>query len=224
MNVEGVFQALVGLGAMWVLWLLVGLSVVALAVILERWVFFLTTREAVTALQLRVTRALERGDEAAMKRRLDESPSMEARIVAAALSASSPEEAEEKMAAESQLQRLRSERNLAYLGTLGNNAPFVGLLGTVVGIIGAFHQLDASGGQLTQGLMAEIGEALVATAVGLLVALPAVAAFNTFQRTISVRLAQGDALGRQFIAGLFARRVREANSERTPTSTRARAC
>jgi biopolymer transport protein ExbB len=100
----------------------------------------------------------------------------------------------------------------------------VGLLGTVVGIIGAFHQLDASGGQLTQGLMAEIGEALVATAVGLLVALPAVAAFNAFQRAITVRLAQGDALGRQFIAQLFARRDRKSSPERTPTSSRARAC
>lgn len=202
MNVEGVFRALVGLGATWVLWLLVGLSVVAVAVILERIVFFWSTKISGEKLRLQVTRGLSRSDIEKVKRALDESPSLEARIIGAAMAAHSPAEAEERMAAESQMQRLRSEKNLAYLGTLGNNAPFVGLLGTVVGIIGAFHQLDASGGQLTSGLMAEIGEALVATAVGLLVALPAVAAFNVFQRAIVVRLSQGDALGREFVAHL----------------------
>ncbi len=202
MNVEGVFQALVGLGATWVLWLLVGLSVVAVAVILERIVFFWSTKTNGEKLRLQVTRGLSSHKLEQVKRSLDESPSLEARIIFAAMAAETPAEAEERMAAESQVQRLRSEKNLAYLGTLGNNAPFVGLLGTVVGIIGAFHQLDASGGQLTSGLMAEIGEALVATAVGLLVALPAVASYNVFQRAISVRLAQGDALGREFVAHL----------------------
>lgn len=202
MNVEGVFSALVGLGATWVLWLLVGLSVVAVAVTLERIVFFWSTHESGEALRLQVTRALERKDLKALRKKLDESPSLEARIVGAAMAADSPAEAEERMNAETQMQRLRSEKHLAYLGTLGNNAPFVGLLGTVVGIIGAFHQLDASGGQLTSGLMAEIGEALVATAVGLLVALPAVAAYNAFQRAIAVRLSKGDALGREFVAHL----------------------
>lgn len=202
MNVERVFTALVGLGATWVLWLLVGLSVVALAVILERLVFFWSTKVSGSALRLQVTRGLERKELDKVKRSLDELPSLEARIIGAAMAAATPAEAEERMAAESQMQRLRSEKNLAYLGTLGNNAPFVGLLGTVVGIIGAFHQLDASGGQLTSGLMAEIGEALVATAVGLLVALPAVASYNAFQRAIAVRLSRGDALGREFVAHL----------------------
>ena len=49
---------------------------------------------------------------------------------------------------------------------MGNNAPFVGLLGTVIGIIRAFHSLDESQGKITAGLMADIGEALVATAIG----------------------------------------------------------
>src|SRR5690606_1692920 len=203
MKVESVFSGLVGLGATWILWLLVGLSVLAVAVILERWVFFWSTKESGSSLRILLTRALERGDLASIRRRLDESPSLEARIVGAALASENPAEAEERMAAEADLQRLRSEKYLAYLGTLGNNAPFVGLLGTVIGIIAAFHELDASGGQLTSGLMAEIGEALVATAVGLLVALPAVASFNVFQRTIFVRLSQGSALGREFVAHLY---------------------
>lgn len=202
MKIDAAFQHLVGLGATWVLWALIGLSVIAVAVILERLVFFLSTKANRGDLRVQVNRGLARKQLAQVKRSLDESPSIEARIVSAAMRADCPEQADELMAAESSLQRLRAEKNLAFLGTLGNNAPFIGLLGTVIGIIGAFHQLDASGGQLTAGLMAEIGEALTATAVGLLVALPAVAAYNSFQRVLSVRLTQGDAWGREVVANL----------------------
>jgi biopolymer transport protein ExbB len=92
------------------------------------------------------------------------------------------------------------ERRLALLGTIGSNAPFVGLLGTVIGIIRAFHALDASGGQASTALMSEIGEALTATAIGLLVALPAVALFNFFQRQIAGRIATAEALGREMLS------------------------
>jgi biopolymer transport protein ExbB len=176
MNLEGAIAGLVGAGATWVLWLLAGLSVASLTIVLERLVFFSVHGKR-----------------------------LEASIASAGEQASCPAEAEVRMAAESQTQRLRCERNLAFLGTLGNNAPFVGLLGTVIGIIGAFRQLDVSGGQLTAGLMAEIGEALATTALGLLVALPAVAAKNGFQRAIQVRLNRGDARGREVIAKLHAR-------------------
>jgi biopolymer transport protein ExbB len=204
MNIDHVFQGLLALDATWVLWLLVGLSVIAVAVIFERAAFFWSTGVNPFALRMQLNEGLARSEPAKVKQQLNESRSMEARIVGAGVGASCPEEAAERMAAEAQVQRLRSERYLAYLGTLGNNAPFVGLLGTVIGIIGAFKQLDASGGQLTTGLMAAIGEALVATAVGILVALPAVAAYNAFQRAIAVRLNCGDLLGRELMAHLHA--------------------
>jgi biopolymer transport protein ExbB len=92
------------------------------------------------------------------------------------------------------------ERRLGVLGTVGSNAPFVGLLGTVIGIIRAFHALDASGGQVSTALMAEIGEALSATGVGLFVALPAVALFNYFQREIGLRVARAQALGHELLS------------------------
>jgi biopolymer transport protein ExbB len=205
MNIDSVFRNLVGLGATWILWFLVLLSSLALAVIIERLVFFVRTRERTQSLGTDLRLGISRKELGPVRKKLEGSPSLEARIVYAGFRASCPEEAEELMAAEAQLQRIRSEKNLAFLGTLGNNAPFVGLLGTVIGIIGAFEQLEVSGGQLTTGLMAEIGEALIATAVGILVALPAVAAYNAFQRAIQVRLNSGDALGRQLIAFLHAR-------------------
>ena len=109
------------------------------------------------------------------------------------------------MRGEQQVVRLNMERNLAFLGTLGNNAPFIGLLGTVIGIVRAFRELSHSKGQMSAALMAEIGEALVATAVGLLVALPAIALFNLFQRTIRARLSRADALSGEVLAHLKSR-------------------
>jgi len=98
------------------------------------------------------------------------------------------------------LARLEMERNLVYLGTLGNNAPFIGLLGTVIGIVGAFHQLGNGIGQVSAGLMSQIGEALIATAIGLVVALPAVASYNLFQRIIVARIGRAEALEHDVLA------------------------
>jgi biopolymer transport protein ExbB/TolQ len=102
--------------------------------------------------------------------------------------------------------RLEYERRLAFLGTLGNNAPFIGLFGTVLGVIRAFDDLrlhPGAGG--TGGVMAGISEALVATAVGLFVALPAVVMFNLFQRWLRRTAQQSTALGHAIVAFLKAR-------------------
>jgi biopolymer transport protein ExbB len=98
-------------------------------------------------------------------------------------------------------QRIRYERGLAYLGTLGSNAPFVGLFGTVLGIVRAFHDLARSSASLgTQAVMAGIAEALVATAVGLLVAIPAVATYNVLMRHVETALASAGTLGHRILA------------------------
>ena len=89
---------------------------------------------------------------------------------------------------ESELETVRHEleSGMTMLGTLGNNAPFIGLLGTVIGVIEAFHQLsDASNKGAMNNVMAGIAEALVATGVGLFVAIPAVVAYNIAQKKIS---------------------------------------
>src|SRR6185295_6841508 len=77
--------------------------------------------------------------------------------------------------------RIDLERHLGILGTLGNNAPFIGLFGTVLGIIRAFADLAQNQGGGATVVMRGISEALVATAVGLMVAIPAVIAYNVFQ-------------------------------------------
>jgi biopolymer transport protein ExbB len=99
-----------------------------------------------------------------------------------------------------QMAKLRMEKRLAFLGTLGSNAPFLGLLGTVIGIVRAFHELNGAAGRVTSGLMSEVGEALVATAVGIMVALPAIASYNYFQRAIKARITRADSFGKEVLA------------------------
>ena len=95
-------------------------------------------------------------------------------------------------------EKVRLERNLAFLGTLGANAPFIGLFGTVLGIIKAFKDLAESGlkpgGETSTEVMSGISEALVATAVGLLVAIPAVVAYNIFQRRVKRTMGEAESL------------------------------
>jgi biopolymer transport protein ExbB len=200
MNIGRALNAFTQLGAQWVLWLLALLSTAAIAAILERSIVLFLTRDDPNALQKELRGLLDLGRIDAARRRLEQSRSFEARIAAAGLFAEGAASAEQRMLGERHLARLDMEKGLAYLGTLGNNAPFVGLLGTVIGIIGAFHQLGNGIGQVSAGLMAQIGEALVATAIGLVVALPAVAFHNLFQRVIRTRLARAEALGSDILA------------------------
>ncbi|NBU19852.1 hypothetical protein EBS43_00345 [bacterium] len=97
--------------------------------------------------------------------------------------------------------RLAWDRNLATLATIGSNAPFVGLFGTVLGIIKSFHDLaQQTNSTHSQLISSGISEALVATAVGLLVAIPAVVAYNVFQRRVKAALAEAEAL-KSFLIG-----------------------
>jgi biopolymer transport protein ExbB len=191
-------------GSRWVLWLLIALSIAAMAVVIERAVLFLSSRDDTTRLRTELRRLLRDKDLELARRRLQESPSFEARVAVAGLDAEGVASAEERMQGESELCKLSMEKNLALLGTLGNNAPFIGLLGTVIGIVRSFRELQSSSGQVSAGLMSEIGEALVATAIGLLVALPAVAAFNLFQRIIRARMGRANVLAHEILAFLKA--------------------
>lgn len=206
MEIQARMTELASLGASWVMWVLIGLSIVGAAIALERaWVLARSTGNT-DRLREDLRESIARGDLAGIQARLATSRAFEHQIVAAAIEGAPAGAAasEEKMQGAAQLAKLRMERRLAFLGTIGSNAPFVGLLGTVIGIINAFQELDASGGKVSAGLMSEIGEALVATAIGILVALPAIAAFNYFQRVIKARLASADAIGRDVLAHLKA--------------------
>jgi biopolymer transport protein ExbB len=196
MNIQDKFAGLANLGAVWIMWLLVVLSVLSLAVIIERAIVFVSTREDIDALREELRKLYNGSNYDGARKRLNDAKSFEAQIIAAGLDDfdKGSDALEERLAGESRLARSRMERNLAFLGTVGNNAPFIGLLGTVIGVVRAFRQLNA-GGQVSQALLTEIGEALIATAIGLLVALPAVAFFNYFQRLIKGRIDLASVMG-----------------------------
>ncbi len=95
---------------------------------------------------------------------------------------------EEKLQIALSEQRLALERNLGVLGTMGNTAPLIGLLGTVWGIMRAFHDMAKTGSAGPSVVAAGVAEALFTTAAGLLVAVPAVMLYNHFSRRIAVML------------------------------------
>src|SRR5580704_5132418 len=117
--IERVKSAMVGAGAGWVLWLMLGLSVVSLAIMLERAWLFWTLRDDIEALMRDLGQLLRAGDLEGARRRLERSPSAEAAVVVAGIVEADlgADAAEEAMAGASTLQRLKLERRLAYLGT-----------------------------------------------------------------------------------------------------------
>ncbi len=193
------------IGEDWILYLLLALSFLSVAIMLERLAYFglrgISSVDELAGL-------LHSGDVAAAKERLAKARGMEGEVLRAALEAAprGPAAVEEVIQGGIVRQRMHYERFLAFLGTLGNNAPFVGLLGTVLGIVRAFQDLaQAAPGQAAQGpqtVMAGISQALVATAVGLFVALPAVVAFNGFQRWLKTITGRTNTLGHALVSHL----------------------
>ena len=195
---------LAGTGATWVLYLLLALSAVQLALMIERGIVF--ARSSMPAAQREAIRAgLRRGNLKVVAQHVANARSLEGKIIASGIANAErgPDATSEIMHGTTVDQKIELERGLSFLGTLGNNAPFLGLFGTVLGIIHAFADLSSSaGGQASRAVMSGISEALVSTAVGLIVALPAVFAFNVFNRSIKKRSAAAESLGGELIAHL----------------------
>ena len=198
------------LGAEWVLWLLVILSIISVYVMIERLMFFRTVSGADAGIARNLVNALLDGDFDRAGTLVKSSVGTGARMVAQMLSRREAGHAgmEAAMQATRAEEKIRLERNISFLGTLGANAPFIGLFGTVLGIIRAFKDLADTGlkpgAEQSTAVMAGISEALVATAVGLLVAIPAVIAYNLFMRRVKKTLAEAEALANNALAVLAA--------------------
>ena len=208
-------RIMVSTGASAVLWLLIALSIVSIAMIVERAWTFARRSGNVDKLRARLLDALGTGgvERAAEILRGQKHPAAIVALRGLSLrrgdALPTPKQAQEAMEAEMVAQKGQLESGLGILATLGNNAPFVGLFGTVVGIVGAFdalgHSAMTAGGGANQ-VMSAIGEALVATAVGIAVAIPAVAAFNYFSRRAKSVLAGAEILSKEVLAYLEASR------------------
>jgi biopolymer transport protein ExbB len=223
--VEIIKNVFVQWGANWVLWLLFALSLASFGVIVERWLVFRGKQDGLRELTQTLESSLARGDFAGALEKLEGRTSLGAMVARAGLRLAPRGlmAADKGMQSALAIERSVLENRLAYLGTLGNNAPFVGLFGTVIGVLLAFealgHAPGGTGGHTPQVasnvVMAAIAEALVATAVGIGVALPAVAAYNYFQRRITRMLADAEALTNLVLAYLSAREREGAGGERS---------
>jgi len=210
--VEWLQHLMTNFGATWVMELMILLSVASVTVMLERGWFYYSIRDDIPALAQSLRDKLRDNDLGGALGLLEKSPSAEAAVVVAGLREADRgvKAADKAMRGAQALQKMKLERRLAFLGTLGNNAPFIGLFGTVIGIVSAFEQLGKqgmSGAQAAsvaapQAVMSSIAEALVATAVGLAVAIPAVAAYNFYQRHTRSVLGNTDALSNVLLAYL----------------------
>jgi biopolymer transport protein ExbB len=180
---EQIFKKLALVGDVWVLWILLAASVASISVILERWWSFRSSKINFPKFLEDLGRRLDANDSAGARQVARSQAGVEAKVALAGLVNLSKGSAsvEEAMTSRLVLEKTQLEKNLIVLGTLGNNAPFVGLFGTVLGIIKAFNDLAVSGSSGASVVMSGVSAALVATAFGILVAIPAVIANNYFQ-------------------------------------------
>jgi biopolymer transport protein ExbB len=203
-------------GSEWVLYLLLLLSVISLFVIVERLRALGTELDDLELLTARLRVAARAPDPEKGERELAPFRGMAARVVREGLRerVRGVEAADEAMSAAIVREKLRLERNTAFLGTLGNNAPFIGLFGTVLGVMRAFQDLGAAGAEAsTTTVMTGISEALVATAVGLFVALPAVMVYNLLGRRIKTIAIGAEALSHVLLSELKGTKVSPAQAK-----------
>jgi biopolymer transport protein ExbB len=198
-------------GAEWVMYALAVLSVLSVAVILERAIFFWRYGRSRSEILVPLLFAGRLEDARSVVSRRH---GLEAEVVRAALAAApgGPAAVAELVASTIRRERHAYERGLGFLGTLGSNAPFLGLFGTVVGIIKAFADLGVgvAKGAGASAVMAGLSEALVATAVGIFVAIPAVVAFNVYGRRLRTVTARAEAVAHALASHLQKDEVRAA--------------
>jgi biopolymer transport protein ExbB/TolQ len=192
--------------AAWVLWLLIIMSIVSVGAMIERLIFYVSHRVDVGEVRKKLAVLLDSGDFAEAARLLARHDSMETNVVLFGMREhhKGPEAVEDLINGALSREKLRYERLLTFLGTVGSSAPFIGLFGTVLGIIKAFADLAGNMSEASTVVMAGISEALIATAIGLLVAIPAVIAHNAFRTRVKTHVSNTDLLARTLLADLKA--------------------
>ncbi|MCA2960725.1 MAG: MotA/TolQ/ExbB proton channel family protein [Silvanigrellales bacterium] len=187
------------LGAEWVMVVLILCSLLSLSIIIERIVAFSRIGGDFGEFVKGLTERLNSGEsQEKVAAWCSGQKLLEASVAAVGLerSGDSLRSIEESMNATMISARTRLDRGLTILGTLGNNTPFIGLFGTIIGIIQAFNALATTKAAGPEVVMASISEALVATAVGLMVAIPAVVAYNFLGRVIKKKMANSETTAR----------------------------
>jgi biopolymer transport protein ExbB len=187
------------LGAEWVMYVLVFCSVLSFSVIFERIFYFMKMHGDFGLFVKELTDRLNSGEDIGKTAAWCAGHKMlEANVASVGLERfkDGHKAMEDTMNATIIAARTKLDKGLTLLGTLGNNTPFIGLFGTVIGIIQAFDALSSNKASGPEVVMASISEALVATAVGLMVAIPAVIAFNVLARAVKKKMANSETVSR----------------------------
>lgn len=172
------------------------LSIVSLSIILERFISIRKISSNSRKIGLQFQEVIETQDLGKVVALTSHDKSVEGRALQYGLnyiSKNSVNGLDELFSSFKIMEKPKLEGNLYILGTIASNAPYIGLLGTVMGIMKAFNDLGNNPGAGNEVVMVGIGHALVSTAVGLALAIPAVVAFNYFQKKVSLILANIDA-------------------------------
>lgn len=196
MNALDLLNQLALSGGNWVIYLLLLTSVASVYVMAERYIYFSIMSGHGPEIRRIAVEHLEKGDANSVCKELKRFHCPEARILSVGLSALNRGTANVQQRMESQLikEKAALESNLVMLATVGSNAPFVGLFGTVLGVIKAFHELSLQGSRGGNTVMSGISQALIATAVGIMVAIPALVAYNYFKNRVKDILASAESL------------------------------
>ncbi len=171
---------LMGLGARGIMLILFLLSIWSVAVMIDRKTVF--KRELGSAKLDELKRMIATGNGELLKSWAESNPSFLAGAVLSALGAGSKDSESIDRAVQSYVieQKIKLEKGLSFLATMASNAAFIGLLGTVLGIIQSFGILSSQQGSAMNAVMFGLAEALVTTAIGIFVAVPAAIAYNHF--------------------------------------------
>ena len=190
----------------WVLYFLLGIFVVGAVVTAWKIVYFILNAVRARALKARVGDLVRGSALDTFIEDVKELPGIEAGVLrqALAFAPNGADVVEQQMEVELARGKQRMELGLTFLGTVGANAPFVGLYGTVGGIVKAFRDLSAETEAGLSSVIAGIAEALVATAIGLIVAIPAVVAYNYLQKQVKKTLSTSHGINKQVLFRLRA--------------------
>lgn len=170
-----------------VLTLLVVMSVISIGMILERFFVLRRITKDSERVRARIKMALQGNSVEDVEEIAKDPQSIEGRAAGYALrhmKESGSQGMEEVFNTFALSERPDLEKRLGFLATVGSNAPYIGLFGTVLGIMKAFQDLAQATEAGQQTVMAGISMALVATAAGLFVAIPAVIAYNYFSKQV----------------------------------------
>lgn len=181
--------------------ILLGCSVLAVAVILERLWHYRKIKMNPTVFMERIRSSVQHGkfEDAINFCTYHNTPLTNVIKVGLSNHDKMPDSVAEMMESARMLERITLEKFLGVLGTLGNSAPFIGLLGTVIGIIRAFKLLEVAGSAGPTAVMVGIAEALVTTAMGLFVAIPCAIMFNYFMNKVKNFYTEMDVASKELV-------------------------